>query len=360
MTGPVRVGIIGANYGAGTHIPAYRHVHGIEVVAVCTSRRATAERAAAEHRIPHAFWNYEDMTASPDVDLVDIATRPRLHHPMAMAALRNGKHVLCEAPLALDTREGQEMAETARAQGVVAVVDMQSRYAPALGELHRLVRDGFLGRVEFVDVTAFYPTFTRPQAIASSGWCAQRSNGATSLRVHALHSADIVRWCFGEIDSVVGVAANLRSRWESPDGEVAADSDDHAAFVGRLAGGAIVNVRSSWVAHHETGFRLAAHGSDGTLVATAAGHTSHFPVSLHGARAGQPLEPLPAPAGMAGPTAAGASNEAFARLATRLVAAVTTGEPIEPSFDDGLQMLRLAEAVERSAATGSWQRLPGR
>lgn len=330
---PLRVGIVGVAYAEGTHLPVYAALAAeglVELVAVATAHRETAEAAAAEHGIRRAHVGFEALCADPDVDLVDVATRPSRHRPMAEAALAAGKRVLCEAPLAPTVADGEAMLAAAGDRGLV---DMQSRFWPGVTELRRLVADGYVGRVDNVAATALYPTFTTERAIASSGWCAEAAHGASSLRVHGLHTADLLRFVFGDLSDVRGIAARREPLW---DGRVPADSVDSAAWTARTPDGAVCSVHSSWIARFGAGFRLVVHGSEGMLLAEAAGHTGHFPVRLSGARTGDdaPRELV---------AAAGAATEPF----TRLVRAVATGDTADvPTFADGLAALRIAEAVE--------------
>jgi predicted dehydrogenase len=188
-----------------------------------------------------------------------------------------------------------------------------------------------------VTVTAMYPTFTAPAAVASSGWCAVAAEGASSLRVHGLHTTDLLRWTFGELTGVCGAVATREPTWQGPDGPIVADSADSAAFTARTADGALVSVHTSWVARFGAGWRMAVHGSEGALLAEAAGHTGHFPVRLRGARAGdEGLRELVAAEG--GPT------EPFAALVRALAAGRTADVP---TFADGVAALRVAEAVEQ-------------
>ncbi len=332
----LRVGVIGASYAAGTHLPVYTQLPDVELVAVATAHPDTAEQMARRFGArPHV--GYTALCADPEVDLVDVVTRPSLHREMVETALAAGKHVLCEAPLAPTVAAGEAMAAAAAAADRSAWVDMQSRFWPGLQELRRLVADGYLGVVENVVATAFYPTFTRPEAVAVSGWCADATNGASALRVHGLHTADLVRWVFGELDVRGGAAATRRRAWPGP---VQASSADSVAFCALLPDGAVCSVHTSWVARHGAGWRLTAYGSDGTLVATAAGHTGHFPVLLRGARADDDaLRDLVVPDGEQ-------ATYPFAELVRRIAA----GGNDVPTFADGVAALRVAEAVEAAGA----------
>jgi predicted dehydrogenase len=343
---PVRVGVVGLQYAAATHLPVYAALAReglVELVAVATAHRETAEAAAREHGVPRAHVGFEALCADPGVDLVDVATRPSRHRPMVEAALAAGKHVLCEAPLAPSVADAEALADAAARAGAVAAVDMQSRFWPGTAELRRLVRDGYVGRVDNVAVSAFYPTFTTAAAIRSSGWCADAAHGASSLRVHGLHTADLLRWVFGEITDVRGLVARREPVWAGPDGPVAADSVDSAAWTAHLGDGAVCSVHSSWIARGGAGWRLVVHGSEGMLLAEAAGHTGHHPVGLRGARHdAPPAELVPA---------AGAPTAPFEALLRALAAGIRDhGTPRDvPTFPDGAAVLRVAEAVEAGA-----------
>jgi predicted dehydrogenase len=363
VSGPLRVGVVGASYAAGTHLPAYAALPEIEAVAVATAHASTARAVAERFGIERAYVGYEDLCADPDVDLVDVATRPSRHRDMAEAALAAGKHVLCEAPLAASTADGEAMVAAAQRSGRLGLLDMQSRFWPGLSELRRLVADGYLGTVENVEVRAFYPTFTRPEKVPSSLWCADAATGASTLRVHGLHSADVLRWIFGEITDVTGTTATRRPSWPTPQGPVPATSRDSVALTGRVAGGAVFSMHTSWVAWHGSGWRLAAYGSAGTLVATADGHTGHFPVRLAGARADdsalRPIEPV-AGTGEVTELPPDAATMPFARLVRRLAAALSDADPAAaaaaaelPTFADGVGLLRLADAVDGGHPTAA-------
>jgi predicted dehydrogenase len=355
--------VVGASYAAGTHLPTYAALPEVEVVAVATAHADTAHAVAERFGIGRAHVGYEALCADPDVDLVDVATRPSRHRSMAEAALAAGKHVLSEAPLAASTADGEALVAAAARAGRLGLVDMQSRFWPAVSELRRLVADGFLGTVENVEVRAFYPSFTRPERVPTSLWCADAGSGASTLRVHGLHSADLVRWIFGEITDVTGTAATRRSAWPTAEGPLRATSRDSVALTGRVAGGAVVSMHSSWVAWHGSGWRLAAYGSEGTLVATAGGHTGHFPVRLAGARADEPqLRDLPPTIGRdeVPELPSDAATLPFARLVRHLAAALREDDPATaaaaadlPTFADGLGLLRLADAVDGGHPTAA-------
>ncbi len=109
-----RVGIIGANWTLKVHGSAWQRFPGVEVAAVCTAHRETAEAAAREFGIPKAYWNVEEMCADPDIDIVDVGSRPSFRYDMVMTALKAGKHVYNALPFALNLDAAQSQRDLAR------------------------------------------------------------------------------------------------------------------------------------------------------------------------------------------------------------------------------------------------------
>lgn len=93
----VRVGIVSAAWGAFAHLPAWRALDGVEVTAICTSRRETAEAAAERLQIARPFWDALEMCRNPDIDIVDLGTRPGTRLPWVLEALKHGKHIYIPA-----------------------------------------------------------------------------------------------------------------------------------------------------------------------------------------------------------------------------------------------------------------------
>ncbi|MGA8400455.1 MAG: Gfo/Idh/MocA family oxidoreductase [Stellaceae bacterium] len=115
----LRVGIVGASASRGfasiAHIPALQALPQFEIVAVCTTRQATAEAAARRYGARLAFADPAQMAAHPDVDLVTVSVKVPDHYAPVMAAIDAGKHVYCEWPLDRNTDEAARMLDAGRA-----------------------------------------------------------------------------------------------------------------------------------------------------------------------------------------------------------------------------------------------------
>jgi predicted dehydrogenase len=150
------VGIVGARFAAELHVANYRPLRGVkvELTAVCARTRADAEAFAKRHGIPGVFTDYRQLVASPEVDVVDVCATTDVHHEIAVAAARAGKHVIVEKPLtgyfgeadepreymlAAALRNADAVLEAVAAAGVTLCYAEDFVYAPPVAKLRRLL-----------------------------------------------------------------------------------------------------------------------------------------------------------------------------------------------------------------------------
>lgn len=145
----IRAGIIGTGFIGPVHIEALRRI-GANITALC-DLPDRVKAAAERFGIPEAFGDYRDLLRSPNVDVVHITSPNRFHCEMSLAALRAGKHVVCEKPLAMNTRETTKIVKLARSSGKVFAVNYNVRFYPAVLSLHHAVANGDLGEIIHVN-----------------------------------------------------------------------------------------------------------------------------------------------------------------------------------------------------------------
>src|SRR5689334_15064571 len=117
----LRAGVIGTGFIGPVHIEGLRRL-GVQVVAL-SDLPDRVEAAAQKFGIPQAFGDYKNLLKSPDVDVVHITTPNRFHCEMSLAALKAGKHCICEKPLAMDTKETAQILKVAKTSGTVFAVN---------------------------------------------------------------------------------------------------------------------------------------------------------------------------------------------------------------------------------------------
>src|SRR5262245_22319910 len=146
QSGPVRIAIIGA--GA---VSDYHHVPGIRLdprarlAAVCDTDPALLEKRRTEWGVDFTSTDPEAVCADHRVDAVIIATPNFTHGPIAVAAAKHGKHVMCEKPLGISAGQAEHMYRAAEAAGVVHMTAFTYRFAPSMRYLRHLLKSGALG-----------------------------------------------------------------------------------------------------------------------------------------------------------------------------------------------------------------------
>ncbi len=152
MTTPVRIGIIGAGGISRHHAMAYQRVPGVEIVAVADIVRERAEASAKEWNIPHVFTDHRDLLALDEIDAVSICTFNKAHCQPTVDALRAGKHVLVEKPLAATLDDAVEMIRAARQTGKILHTGFWQRWQPEIQAARRIVQSGALGDVYYAQM----------------------------------------------------------------------------------------------------------------------------------------------------------------------------------------------------------------
>ena len=142
MTKKIRFGVVGTNFITDWVIAGAREDERFELAAVCSRTQERGAEFAAKHNIPHIFTSLEDMVQSDVIDAVYIASPNYKHAEQSILAMRHGKHVLCEKPLASNAREARQMVEASKQYGVTLMEAMKSTLSPnflaAKQNLHRI------------------------------------------------------------------------------------------------------------------------------------------------------------------------------------------------------------------------------
>jgi len=144
-TRPLRVGVIGLGFAGTTHLDAYVAIPGVDVVALAGQERQRLDELASSRQVPNAYEAWEELVARDDLDVVSIGTPNHLHHPIAVAALSSGKHVLCEKPMAPTADLAAEMVDAARRSNQVLKIAFNHRRRADVQFLRRYLDDHPLG-----------------------------------------------------------------------------------------------------------------------------------------------------------------------------------------------------------------------
>jgi predicted dehydrogenase len=338
--------VVGTGFGTRVHVPALRAA-GFDVVALVGRDADRTRRRADRLSVPLASTDLVAALARPDVAAVTVATPPSEHAPVVLAAVGAGKHVLCEKPFALDTREAEAMLSAAQDAGVTHLLGHEFRLAPERAVVGAAIADGQLGRVGFVSLVQFVPLVADTEARTPPWWFDPDAGGGW-LGASGSHVVDQIRAWLGDFAEVSARLPVVSERHA-----VAEDS-----FVVR--------------------FRLRG-GTDGVLAQTAAAWGPMSGITrVAGTRASawidgnqawiadadgvRRLEPAPEMALPAGPPQSDDPRHRFTHIElapfTRLGEALRAGvegrdaPTVVPlaTFADGLAAMRVLDAIRASAA----------
>src|SRR5580765_8586886 len=147
MGQPLQIGIVGAGYWGKNLLRTFGRLPTARIAEICDLDPKLLEAAKKDHPDARTGGDLAAMLARPDLDAILVATPPSRHHAMALAALRAGKHVWVEKPLALAAADGRELVDAAAAARRVLFVDETFLYDPLVREMKRIIDDGGLGDV---------------------------------------------------------------------------------------------------------------------------------------------------------------------------------------------------------------------
>jgi predicted dehydrogenase len=357
---PIRIGIIGA--GA---VSDYHHVPGIridpraELVAACDGNEALLEQRKSDWGIEKTTTDYEALCADPDIDAIIIATPNFTHKDMAIAAARNGKHIMCEKPLGLSGDEVHQMRDAAVAAGIVHMTAFTYRFAPSMRYIHHLVTSGAIGAPRHFRSQRFLDW---PET--SWGWRQyKKTAGAGDLFDMTIHRIDFAMDLMGKMDKLCGSVAQFCSREETTEGESCppSDVDDWSALIGVFQNGGVGVWEGTTVAkgYNFNGFghELAeVNGSEGTVR-----YHLHEPNKIWIGKTGQDVDAIDVPEEYLKPsgsprdvTQGKPADVIRYDLIWEFCSAITEGRDAIPSFDHGLNAQLIADAVLESNTSGSW------
>jgi predicted dehydrogenase len=142
----IGVGVAGTGFIGPAHVEGLRR-NAIPVLGLLGSSKEKTEQKAAELGIPRSYASLEEMLVDPDIDIVHLATPNHLHYPHARAALLAGKHVVCEKPLAMTSKESGELVELAAEKKLVNAVNFNIRMYPLAHQARSMVQSGEIGDI---------------------------------------------------------------------------------------------------------------------------------------------------------------------------------------------------------------------
>jgi len=361
LNGRVGVGVIGASPGKGwastTHVPAIRSVPDLELVAISTSRKASAEEAKRQFAVPFAFDDSADLIAHDAVDLVVVSVRVPRHFELVSAAIEARKAVLCEWPLGNGLDEALRLEQMARDRDVRNWVGLQLRASPVVNRIRDLVREGFIGEVLSTTVVGS-GLFWGGEIDREHAFIFDRRNGVTPLTISFAHRVDALCYCLGEFAELSAIVANRRTAATVIEtGEsIAKTAEDQLVVAGTLESGAVASIHYRGGTSRGVNLLWEINGTEGDLqIVDRAGHGHDPDLQLWGARRDDnALQALKIPAQYFQASASAAPGFAY-NVAQQYMSLARDWRDWThgcPTFHDAVVRHRLLDAIERASASG--------
>jgi predicted dehydrogenase len=238
----VGIGIIGIQGYGATYFRTLGTVAGAEVVGVCDLNLEAARKIAAQNGVAQVFGDYRELLACAEVDAAFIATPHYLHHAMTLDALRAGKHVFCEKPLAISSAHAQEMVRMARERGLTLSCHYNRRQSASVKLLRDLVQKGVMGEVYALNAR-WLARYTSFMFNSRTSWRVSKAKSGGGILIgRGSHMLDAALYILGhpELRAInAQVSAKLTGF----------EVDDYAFVSLRLANGGLINLECSYEAN---------------------------------------------------------------------------------------------------------------
>ena len=338
----VRVAIVGCG-GIATlrHIPAMKKLDNAVVTAYYDLFFDRAREYAEKHG-GKAYETYDELLADPEIDAVVVCTAARSHCEMTVRALQAGKHVLCEKPMAVSAEDAIAMNEAAAASGKKLMISHnQRRYDPHI-KAKELMEAGEIGKlISFrTHLGIKGPEYSSVFGI-NNGYFSRAMSGRGVMSDVGAHRIDLMRYMIGsEYKRVFAYTPTLAKR--KPDG-TPIDVDDNAFIICEMENGAVGNLVFSWTSMSGNDRQSWFYGTDGVItlygpdypvvVEKFDGTVMHFDVDENPAQAETVLTDI---------------DSLFIRCIEKNEVPFVTGE-------DGLAVIRMLDAMEKSNLSGTWE-----
>ena len=381
----LNIALIGHQFMGKAHSNAYRQVSRFfpgklrPRMKVLCGKACTEELEATAQQFG---WEESDcewrrVVERKDIDVVDVATPGHLHHPMVIAAVESGKHVICEKPLANSLEQAKEMLRAAQKAGVAHMVNFNYRRVPAVAFARKLIEEDRLGRIyhyhgAYLQDWIMDPNFPLVWRLE------KKYAGSGALGDIGAHAADLAQYLIGYLDSVVAqMTTFIKERplpgtgegsWgakgtEGKTGKVTVDDD--ANFLARFKNGAVGVFESSRFAGGRRNYNtFQVYGSKGSLAFNLErfNELEFFdatePSELQAYRTILVTQPTHPYVGAWWPPGHIIGYEhTFVHAIHDFLTALENNQPPQPGFDEGVKVQAALDAVERSAKSGSWEKV---
>ncbi|MCP4200143.1 MAG: Gfo/Idh/MocA family oxidoreductase [Proteobacteria bacterium] len=375
----IRIGLVGYGFIGKIHTMAYQLLPmmydpfpaTVRLVGVAAASQASMQKGIEQGGYEHGTTDWRQLVARDDIDVIDCCTPNFLHKEVLIAAMRAGKHVYCDKPLAMNLAEAREIAAVAEESGVLTQMTFNYRFVPAMMRAKQLVEEGRLGRVYSFRAAYLHAGYIDPNRPISWRLDASKGGGGALFDLGA-HVLDLVRFLLGDFESINALTETFireRPLPGKPDEMRPVEVDDLALMTLRMANGAVGTVEASRLATGASDeLRLEIHGSDGALrfnlmdpnwLYVYDAREPGAPIGgERGFKAIETVQRYPPPAALPGPKFSVGWTRFHIASQYDFITSLLAGGPTSPDFEDGMKVQEVMEAGYLSSAEKRWISLP--
>lgn len=371
----IGVGMVGYGFMGKMHTYSYKSLSmlyepapaKIRLVGVAVRSEASQKLAVEQGGYEFATADYRDLLAREDIDVISVCTPNDTHRDIAIDAIRAGKHVYVDKPLALSVEQAREIVEVEKeveASGMHRTRQMVQnyRFVPALLRAKELIDEGRLGRIYTFNIRYLHNTNADPNKPVN--WKSTKAIGGGGVLVDlGAHIIDLTRHLLGEFDQVNGYPfTQIKERPDGQGGIRQVDTDDATIILARLKNGAVGTLEASKLAtgaNDEISVEI--RGSKGAILFNLMDpnwlkfYDATLPEAPLGGERGfthiESVQRYPKPAALPGPKASVGWMRYHIASIYEFIRRVVEGEPGCPSLSDGLAALRVIDACYSSPGT---------
>jgi predicted dehydrogenase len=194
----INIGIIGAGGVGERFLQALQRHPRAKVVGIYDTNNERLDYISNKYKVP-SVNQYQELLDNKDIELVYLAVPPKYHHDIAIDIIKANKHIICEKPLANSIEEAKEMMETAEKHNIVHAMNFPTVYSPAFKKLSSLLEDGFIGKLQRVELHTYFEQW--PRAWQQNNWISSREQGGFVREVFS-HYIQITQRLFGDITDI--------------------------------------------------------------------------------------------------------------------------------------------------------------
>ncbi len=357
MIEPIRTGVIGLGWAGEQHLQSYLQIPGVQVLALAGLEQERGQQLLSTYNVPDLYAGYEELLRRDDIDAVSICVPNYLHAPIGLAALRAGKHVLCEKPLALNGQEAKAMVDAAEQAGRVLQVAFNRRRRGDATVLKRHIDEGGLGRIYYAK--AYWMRRSGIPGLGSWFTSKQLAGGGPLIDL-GVHVLDLAMWLLGEpavrsVSAATYAELGPRGRGGSPGagksgtGNTYEVEDLATAFI-RFEGGVTLLLEASWATYSSAGddFGVTLYGTEGGAEIDVKNYGWQNTLRIFGDVGGIPADTTPRVQ----------RGEEHLGVVRDFITTIRTGQDPLRSGLEGLRRARIIDACYASAIEGREMEVP--